>query len=211
MACISSIRRSRGTGPPTSSAERCRSSRTPRAGAASGRRACRGESAPTTDHDGGCMQGRVTRRRFLGYAGAATVGLGALAAGVRSAAARKTGPQIFGSGRVKAPLSGRTIPSPSDFGFTAAAAGGNFVCSMFGPETGGFRGCNLMTVEGTVLPGSLQIHRGVATFAGEVAILVTPDVFFHTGLVLSVAPTPYTVEAKLGGPGKAYMVLHIPA
>jgi hypothetical protein len=68
-----------------------------------------------------------------------------------------------------------------------------------------------MTVEGMILPGSLQIHRGVATFSGKVAILVTPDVFFHTGDVLTVAPTPFTVEAKLGGPGKAYMVLHIPA
>ena len=28
--------------------------------------------------------------------------------------------------------------------------GGTFVCSMFGPDTGGFKGCNIMTVQGRV-------------------------------------------------------------
>jgi hypothetical protein len=129
----------------------------------------------------------------------------------RNVLAATRGPRIAGSGRIGAAIEGRTIPSPSDFGFAADAEGGFFVCSMFGPETGGFKGCALMTVEGTVLARSLQIHRGVATFAGSVAILVYPDVFFNSGPVLSIAPTPYTVEARLGRADGAYMILTIPA
>ena len=155
--------------------------------------------------------GMISRRRFLGHAALGTaLGLRALGDPMEAGAANR-GPQIFGSGRVHAPLEGRTIPSPSDFGFAVHPDGGTFVCSMFGPETGGFKGCNLMTVEGVVLANSLQIHRGVATFAGRVAILVSPDVFTNSGPVLSIAPTEFTVEARLGGPGDAYMILHIPA
>jgi len=151
----------------------------------------------------------ISRRRFLEGAAFGTA-VGMVGRPLDAAAAGR-GPQIFGTGRVHDPLPDRTIPSPSDFGFTAHPGGGAFVCSMFGPETGGFRGCNLMTVQGVVLANSLQIHRHVATFSGQVAILVSPDVFTNTGPVLSIAPTDFTVEAKLGGPGVAYMILHIPA
>jgi hypothetical protein len=154
--------------------------------------------------------GPISRRRLLRHATAGAV-LGLAAFPPARAIAAPRGARIAGSGRIGAPVEGRTIPSPSDFGFAADAEGGFFVCSMFGPETGGFKGCSLMTVEGTILPRSLQMHRGVATFAGEVAILVYPDVFFNSGPVLSIAPTDYTVEAQLGKADRAYMILHIPA
>src|SRR5262245_19980919 len=114
-------------------------------------------------------------------------------------------------GRIRDNLPGKTIPSPSDFGFTADPTGGTFLCSMFGPETGGFKGCNLMTVEGIVTPNSLQIFHRTATFSGKVSIMVSPDVFTNTGLVLTLGDVDIQVTAQLGGPGKATMILHIPA
>jgi hypothetical protein len=119
-------------------------------------------------------------------------------------------PQIVGSGRIGEPIPGKTIPSPSDFGFAADLAGGTFVCSMFGPETGGWKGCSLMTIEGIVTPSSLQLFRGTATFSGKVAIFVFPDVFTG-GPYLSLGDVDYQVTATLGGPGEASMILHIPA
>ncbi len=129
----------------------------------------------------------------------------------RPAEARTRGPQIYGVGRIGEPLPGETVPGPSDFGFTVDPEGGTFVCSMFG-ETSGFKGCNLMTVQGGVTPRSLQIHRGTATFSGVVDILVSPDVFVNLGApILSIADVDFQVTARLGGPGKASMILHIPA
>jgi len=149
----------------------------------------------------------ITRRVLLGQMTIAA----ALAAAARPAAARSGGPQIYGVGRVGDPIPGKTIPGPSDFGFTVDPDGGTFVCSMFG-ETGGFKGCNIMTVQGGVTPRSLQIFRGTATFAGKVDIFVQPDVFVNIGdPFLSLADLDFQVEAKLGGPGKASMILRIPA
>lgn len=154
----------------------------------------------------------ISRRQLLRHASVgAAFGIAGLSG--REAVAAVGGPRIVGSGRISGtPVESRTIPSPSDFGFAADQDGGVFVCSMFGPETGGFKGCSIMTVEGTIAARSLQFHRGVATFAGVVAIFVSPDVFTGSGAqVLSIAPTPFTVEARLGRGGKAYMILQIPA
>ena len=148
----------------------------------------------------------LTRRTFLwGTAGAAAMGLGRRADG----AAR--GPQIYGVGRIGRNVEGLTVPSPSDFGFTADPTGGTFVCSMFGPATSGFLGCNIMTVQGVVTPGSLQLHRGSGSFAAEVGVFLSPNVFQPPDIIGSFGPVPCTVEVQLGGPGKATMALFIPA
>ena len=154
---------------------------------------------------------RISRRTFLRGAAAGTVAtIGAGAALPVSAATR--GPQIVGTGRITKNLPGKTIPSPSDFGFAADLhGGGTFVCSMFGPQTGGFKGCNLMTVQGVITPSSLQIFRGTATFSGKVSIFAIPDVFFNSGPYLSLGDIDIQVTVTLGGPGKASMILHIPA
>jgi hypothetical protein len=153
------------------------------------------------------MPSSLTRRRFL-HGAALTLGSLPALDGVAEAAAR--GPQVYGVGRIQMPLDGRTVPSPSDFGFAASSEGGTFVCSMFGPETGGFRGCNLMTVQGVVTPGTLRIRRRTVTFAGEVDIFLFPDVF-TPGPYLNSAANDFTVTATLGGPGKATMILTIPS
>jgi hypothetical protein len=154
----------------------------------------------------------ISRRQLLRHAGAGAA-LGIAGFPARAATGAVRGPRIVGSGRISGtPVEGRTIPSPSDFGFAVDQDGGLFVCSMFGPETGGFKGCSIMTVEGTITARSLQIHRGVATFAGVVAIFVSPDVFTGSGAqVLTIASTPYTVEARLGTASNGYMILEIPA
>ena len=152
-----------------------------------------------------------SRRSFLrGAAVGAAVGLSTRVSGPSAAEAMRK-PQIYGVGRIGGQnLEGQTIPSPSDFGFTASAEGGSFVCSMFGPATGGFKGCNIMTVEGSVVPGSLQVHRGTASFSIEVAIFASPDVFTNSGPILNIGPLPGTIQVKLGGPGKATMQMTIP-
>jgi hypothetical protein len=152
----------------------------------------------------------VTRRRFLERAGlaSAVIGLGALSLGTPGIAEAGQA-QVAGTGRVQDPLVGVTIPSPSDFGFAAHRDGGTFVCSMFGPETGGFINCILMTVQGNVTPGSLVTSARTATFSGKVDIFLFPDVINNQPFLL-LEDNDYTVTATLGGPGKASMVLHIP-
>jgi hypothetical protein len=153
---------------------------------------------------------RITRRRFLQHAAAGTAVLG-LGSTVPASAARRS-PQIVGTGRIMQNIVGKTVPSPSDFGFAAdLEGGGTFVCSMFGPQTGGFKGCDIMTVQGVITPGSLQIFRGTATFSGKVSIFALPDVFFMSGPYLNVGDQDMQVTVTLGGPGKASMILHIPA
>lgn len=155
----------------------------------------------------------VSRRSFLrGAAVGAAAGFGVRTLGARDAEANTKGPQIYGVGRIGQNLPGKTIPSPSDFGFAADATGGGFVCSMFGPETGGFKGCNIMTVEGTVTPGTLQVFRGTASFSILVGIFVSPNVFANPIEPLAtIGPVPGTIEVKFGGPGKATMIMRIPA
>lgn len=118
---------------------------------------------------------------------------------------------VLGSGRVGEPLPGVTVPSPSDFSFAADEKGGFFLCSMFGPETGGFLGCNLMTVQGVVAPGTIEIRRGIVTFSGKVDIFLFPNIFIEPpGPYLNAAANDFTAIARLGGPGKASLVLRIP-
>jgi hypothetical protein len=152
----------------------------------------------------------ISRRIFLQGAAAGTAALGLGTALPASAGSRN--PQIVGTGRISQNIPGKTIPSPSDFGFAADLHnGGTFVCSMFGPQTGGFKGCDLMTVQGVITAGSLQIFRNTATFSGKVSIFAIPDVFFNSGPYLNVGDQDIQVSVTLGGPGKATMILHIPA
>jgi hypothetical protein len=157
------------------------------------------------------MMARISRRTFLRGAAAGTVvTLGAGTALPASAATR--GPQIVGMGRIMRNIPGKTIPSPSDFGFAAdRQGGGTFVCSMYGPQTGGFKGCTLMTIQGVITPNSLQIFRGTATFSGKVSVFAIPDVFFNSGPFLNAGDLDIQVTLTLGGPGKASMILHVPA
>jgi hypothetical protein len=152
------------------------------------------------------MSHAITRRAFVGQSLVWSAGL----AGARVEAAGGKGPQIYGTGRIGPNLPGKTIPSPSDFGFAGDPDGGSFVCSMYGPQTGGFKGCNLMTVEGIITPGSVQAFKRTATFSGKVSVFVFPDVF-SGGPYLNLGDLDMTVTLELGGPGKASMILHIPA
>src|SRR5581483_11446702 len=153
----------------------------------------------------------VTRRRFLGglAVGGAALGFQALRAPVDAEAAR--GPQIYGVGHIRDHIP-ETLPSPSDFGFTAHADGGTFVCSMFGSLTGGFRGCDIMTVQGTVAPGTLTIKGKTAKFEGKVGVFMYPNIFSPGDtLPLNAGNLTFNVTATFGGPGKATMILEIPA
>src|SRR2546427_12180172 len=66
---------------------------------------------------------------------------------------------VIGAGRIGNPIRGTMIPSASDFGFAVSERGGTFVCSMAGPETGGFAGFSVMLVERPGTPGSLEVHQ----------------------------------------------------
>src|SRR2546427_5013244 len=59
---------------------------------------------------------------------------------------------VIGAGRIGNPIQGTTIPSASDFGFAVSGRGGTFVCSMAGPETGGFSGFPVILVGRAVTP-----------------------------------------------------------
>ncbi len=48
--------------------------------------------------------------------------------------------QLVGGGLIGRPMPGKTIDSPSDFGFAVTSDGGTFVYSMAEPLTGGFKG-----------------------------------------------------------------------
>ena len=148
----------------------------------------------------------LTRRAFLHGAALGGVALGFTAPEPAEAA----GPQVYGVGRIGDNLPGVTLPSPSDFGFTAHADGGAFLCSMFGPETGGFLGCNLMTVQGVVTPGTLAIQKKTATFSGLLDLFMYPNIFMPPEPFLNAAQLPFEVRVTFGGPGKGTMVLRIP-
>jgi len=65
--------------------------------------------------------------------------LGVLILGLSSSLVAGSSVQLVGAGLIGNPVPGKTITSPSDFGFAVTANGGPFVCSMVGPLTGGFR------------------------------------------------------------------------
>src|SRR5881296_967416 len=119
------------------------------------------------------------------------------------------GASVIGVGRIGNPIQGTTIPSASDFGFAVSVRSGTFVCSMAGPETGGFAGFRVMLVEGPVTPGSLEIHGRDVSFSGFATIALIPGLNGASQTVLD--EVPYTVSARPGPAGRARMILNIAA
>ncbi|KRT76171.1 MAG: hypothetical protein XU14_C0061G0006 [Armatimonadetes bacterium CSP1-3] len=117
--------------------------------------------------------------------------------------------QLVGGGLIWDPLRGKTIDSPSDFGFAVTAEGGIFVCSMAGPLTGGFKGLKVMTVEGPVTKGSLKVTGRTATFSGKATVVLVPGMSKEPVQVLD--NVAYTVTVGLGGAGKAWLIMKVPA
>ncbi len=117
--------------------------------------------------------------------------------------------QLVGGGLIGRPMPGKTIDSPSDFGFAVTSDGGTFVCSMAGPLTGGFKGLKVMTVEGPVDKASLKIMGTTAMFAGKATVVLVPGMQKEPVQVLS--DVPFTVFVGLGGPGKGWLMMKVPA
>lgn len=116
--------------------------------------------------------------------------------------------QLVGAGLIGSPISGKTINSPSDFGFAATASGGTFVCSMAGPLTGGFKGLKVMTVEGPITAGSLKIRGQTASFSGKATVILVPGMDKSAVQILS--GVPFTVTVGLGGAGTAWLTMNVP-
>ena len=91
----------------------------------------------TTTCDG---EGYRKRMRFAGAVFAFATLLVATAVWVTKADDDERDASVVGAGRIGNPIQDSTIPSASDFGFAVSVRGGTFVCSMAGPETGGFAG-----------------------------------------------------------------------
>jgi hypothetical protein len=116
---------------------------------------------------------------------------------------------LAGGGRIGTPIVGETIPSPSDFGFAVNDDGGTFVCSMAGPETGGFAGFEAMLVEGPVAANTLRVSGRHLSFAGKATVVLIPGMNGASQTVLN--GVPYSVKARMGNSGTAAMILSIPA
>jgi hypothetical protein len=116
--------------------------------------------------------------------------------------------QLVGGGLIEEPISGKTIKSPSDFGFAVTPGGGTFVCSMAGPLTGGFMGMTVMTVEGPVTKGSLRITGNTATFAGDATVVLAPGMQKEPLEILN--NIPYRVTVGLGESGKGWLIMKVP-
>ncbi len=117
--------------------------------------------------------------------------------------------QVVGAGLIGRPVPGKTIDSPSDFGFAVTSEGGTFVCSMAGPLTGGFKGLKVMTVEGPVDKGSLKIMGTTATFNGKATVVLVPGMQKEPVQLLN--EVPFTVAVGLGGPDKGWLMMKVPA
>jgi len=117
--------------------------------------------------------------------------------------------QVVGAGLIGRPVPGKTIDSPSDFGFAVTREGGTFVCSMAGPLTGGFKGLKVMTVEGPVDKGSLKLMGTTATFSGKATVVLVPGMQKEPVQVLNAVP--FTVAVGLGGPDKGWLMMKVPA
>jgi hypothetical protein len=116
--------------------------------------------------------------------------------------------QLVGGGLIGSPIAGKTINSPSDFGFAVTPDGGTFVCSMAGPLTGGFMHMTVMTVEGPVTKGSLSLHGNTATFKGNATVVLAPGMQKEPVQILT--GVPYTVTVGFGGPGKGWLMMQVP-
>jgi len=117
--------------------------------------------------------------------------------------------QVVGGGLIGNPIPGKTIDSPSDFGFAVTREGGTFVCSMAGPLTGGFKGLKVMTVEGPVNKGSLKIMGTTATLSGKATVVLVPGMQKEPVQILN--DVPFTVAVGMGGPGKGWLMMKVPA
>ncbi len=146
------------------------------------------------------MNGRMLR---IGLAGITLLLVGALPTGAASPM------QLVGAGLISNPIPGKTINSPSDFGFAVTRDGGTFVCSMAGPLTGGFKGLKVMTVEGPVAKGSLRVRGGIATFSGSATVVLVPGMKKEPVQILS--NVPYSVTVGVGRAGKAWLMMKVPA
>ena len=144
------------------------------------------------------------RLRLLGI----FVALGLFVFAISTSPSRASSAQIVGGGLIGSPIKGKTIDSPSDFGFAVTNDGGTFVCSMAGPLTGGFKGLKVMTVEGPVTKGSLSLHGKTATFKGNATVVLVPGMQKEPVQVL--ADVPYTVTIGVGGPGKGWLMVQVP-
>ncbi len=149
------------------------------------------------------------RRRFAGAVFAFAALLVATTVWVTKADDDEREASVTGSGRIGNPIQSTTIPSASDFGFAVSGRGGTFVCSMAGPETGGFAGFRVMLVEGPVTPGSLETHGTDVSFSGFATIALIPGLNGSDQTVLD--EVPYTVSARPGPARRARMILNIPA
>lgn len=125
-----------------------------------------------------------------------------------SSTAATTSVQLVGAGLIGGPIAGKTINSPSDFGFAATASGGTFLCSMAGPLTGGFKGLKVMTVEGPITPGSLKISGQTASFSGKATVILVPGM--DKSPVQILTEVPFTVTVGLGGAGTAWLTMNVP-
>lgn len=117
--------------------------------------------------------------------------------------------QLVGGALIGDPIAGKTIPSTSDVGFAVTADGGTFVCSMAGPLTGGFKGLKVMTVEGPVAKGSLKVDGQTATFKGTATVVLAPGMDGKPVQILT--DVPYTVTVGVGGAGKGWLIMDVPA
>jgi hypothetical protein len=121
---------------------------------------------------------------------------------------RASSMQLVGGGLIGSPIKGKTIDSPSDFGFAVTSAGGTFLCSMAGPLTGGFMGMKVMTVEGPVTKGSLRLHGNTASFAGNATVILVPGMKKEPVQILT--DVPYSVTVGTGGTGQGWLMMKVP-
>lgn len=117
--------------------------------------------------------------------------------------------QVVGGGLIGNPIPGKTIDSPSDFGFAVRADGGTFVCSMAGPLTGGFKGLRVMTVEGPIDRGSLKIMGTTAQFSGKATVVLVPGMKKEPVQILD--GVAFSVTVGKGSAGKGWLTMKVPA
>lgn len=121
-----------------------------------------------------------------------------------------SGPAVRGGGVVDVESA---LGTTSQLGFTATSSGGSFLCVMAG-RSGGFefgpwQSVQQMLVQGRVVPGSLSITDGVATFSVIATIHVigtTSGGSFET----TMSNVPFVSAQTTGGAGVAEHLLVVP-
>lgn len=97
------------------------------------------------------------------------------------------------------PVPGKTISSPSDFGFAVTRDGGIFVCSTAGPLNWRFQGPEGHEGGRPVRKGSLEVKGKEAKVTGNATVVLVPGMDRSPLQVIS--NTPYSVT----GPGKGWL------